>query len=184
MAGITPPWLDDQEGVTVRLRSIMLAAVAILVVAAPAAALASQTYSDTSSGYEYYFTSTDGRFAGTASGALRGAWNANVQHTKLCLSCTPTATITGGGFQLATSLHGTPSLVTGSFTGGTVQVIHKGVSCTNQTFAVHGLLGSVGPYGGHGTGTFNATLTHHRTSILGTCITYAASVSGTIDLTF
>ena len=163
-----------------RVRLITLTAVATLALALPAAALASQTYSDTSSGQEYYFTSTDGRFAGTAFGSLPGAWNASVQHTKLCLSCTPTATITGGRMQLA-SLHG---LVTGSFTGGTVQVINKGANCTNQTFAVHGLLGSVGPDGGTGTGTFNATLTHHRTSILGICVIYEASVSGTIKLTF
>lgn len=166
------------------LRSITLAAVAILALAAPAAALASQTYSDASTGAEYYFTSTDGRFSGTASGSLPGAWNANVQHTKLCLSCTLTATITGGSFQLATSVHGTPSLVTGSFTGGTVQVINRGANCTNQTFAVHGTLHGVGPSGGSGTGTFSETLTHHRTSILGTCVTYAGTVKGTIDLTF
>jgi hypothetical protein len=115
---------------------------------------------------------------------LPGAWNANVDHTKLCLSCTPTATITGGSFQLATSVHDTPALVTGSFTGGSVQVINKGTNCTNQTFAVHGLLSKVGPDGGNGTGTFNATLTHHRTSILGTCVIYAATVTGTINLTF
>jgi hypothetical protein len=167
-----------------RLRSITLIAVGILALAGPAAALASQTHSDTSKGAEYYFTSTDGRFAGTASGSLPGAWNANVDHTKLCLSCTPTATITGGSFQLATSVHDTPSLVTGSFTGGSVQVINKGANCTNQTFAVHGLLRDVGPSGGHGTGTFNATLTHHRISILGTCVIYAATVNGTINLTF
>lgn len=167
-----------------RVRSITLIALVALALAVPAAALASQTYSDTSSGAEYYFTSTDGRFTGTASGSLPGAWNASVQHTKLCLSCTPTATITGGGMQLATSLHDTPTLITGSFTGGTVQVINKGANCTNQTFAVHGLLSNVGPHGGNGTGTFNATLTHHRTSILGTCVIYAATVAGTIKLTF
>jgi hypothetical protein len=142
-------------------------------------------HSDTISGHEYYYTSTDGRFAGTASGALPGGWNANVQHTKLCLSCTPTATITGGSVSLATTLHGIPTLVTGKFTGGTVQVINKGANCTNQTFAVHGILASAGPsYSGHGTGTFTATLTHHRTRILGNCVTYGASVKGSLGLTF
>lgn len=29
-----------------------------------------------------------------------------------------------------------------------------------------------------------ATLTHYRTSILGSCVTYGASVKGTISLTF
>jgi hypothetical protein len=168
-----------------RLRTITLLAVAALALAAPTAALATPTYSDTISGHEYYYTSTDGRFAGTASGALPGGWNANVQHTKLCLSCTPTATITGGSVSLATTLHGIPTLVTGKFTGGTVQVINKGANCTNQTFAVHGILASAGPsYSGHGTGTFTATLTHHRTRILGNCVTYGASVKGSLGLTF
>jgi hypothetical protein len=157
----------------------------MLALAAPSGALAAQAYSDTISGHEYYYTSTDGRFAGSASGALLGHWNANVQHTKLCLSCTPTATVTGGSFSLATTLHGIPTLVTGTFTGGTVQVINKGAHCTNQTFAVHGILGSVGPwYRGHGTGTFTTTLTHYRTSVLGSCVTYGASVKGTLGLTF
>jgi hypothetical protein len=168
-----------------RLRTITLIGVTIVTLASPAAALAAQTYSDTISGHEYYYTSTDGRFAGTASGALPGDWNADVQHTKLCLTCTPTATITGGSFSVATTLGGIPTLVTGKFTGGTVQVINKGASCTNQTFAVDGILGSVGPwYSGHGSGTFTAILTHYRTSILGSCVTYGASVKGTISLTF
>ena len=167
-----------------RVRSILFTAVAILALAAPAAALGTQTYIDTTRGVEYYFTSIDGRFTGTASGSLPGAWKANVQHTKLCLSCTPTATISRGSMQVATSLHGTPSLVKGSFTRGTVQVVNKGANCTNQTFAVHGILGSVGPGGGPGTGTFNATLTHHRRSILGTCVIYAATITGTINLAF
>jgi hypothetical protein len=168
-----------------RLRTITLIGVAIAALAAPAATLAAQTYDDTISGHEYYYTSTDGKFAGTASGTLPGDWNADVQHTKLCLSCTPTATITGGSFSVATTLGGIPTLVTGKFTGGTVQVINKGANCTNQTFAVDGILGSVGPwYSGHGTGTFTAILTHYRTSILGRCVTYGASVKGTLSLTF
>ena len=66
-----------------------------------------------------------------------------------------------------------------------MQVINRGTNCTNQTFAVNGILGSVGPwYSGHGTGTFTTTLTHYRTSILGSCVTYGASVKGTLSLTF
>ncbi len=172
------------EGGILRIRSLTLVAVGIVALAVPVVALAAPAYTDTSKGAEYYFTSTDGRFTGAASGALPGAWNASVQHTKLCLSCTRTATITGGSLQLATRVHDTPSLISGSFTGGTVQVISKGLNCTNQTFAVHGLLGSVGPLGGHGRGTFNATLTHHRRRILGTCVIYAATVTGRINLTF
>ena len=167
------------------LRTITLLGIAVLALAAPASALATQTYSDTISGYEYYATSTDGKFAGTASGALPGDWNADVQHRKLCLSCTPTARITGGIFALATTLSSISTLITGSFTGGTIQVINRGAGCTKQTFAVTGILAKVGPwYSGNGSGTFSATFTHYRESIFGSCITYAASVNGTISLSF
>ena len=162
---------------------ILLIAVVLLLVA-PATAAAAQTYNDTISGFEYAFTSTEGRFAGTASGALPGSWNANVQHTPLCLSCTPTATITGGSFSLATTHNGFPALVSGAFVGGTVQVMNVGSNCTNQTFAVNGILGNVGWWSsGTGSGTFRATLTHYRRSILGRCVTYGASVRGTLSLT-
>ena len=165
-------------------RRLILVALVVLAVAAPQSALAA-TYGDTVSGYEYYATSTDGRFAGTASGSLPGAWNANVQHTALCISCTPTATITGGTFALSTTLHSVPTVVTGKFTGGAINVTNVGTGCTKQTFAIKGKLTHVGPWNqGVGSGTFTATLTHYRHSILGHCITYAASVSGTLSLSF
>jgi hypothetical protein len=165
-------------------RWIILLAAALALLVAPATAAAAQTYSDTISGYEYAFTSTDGRFAGTASGALPGSWNADVQHTALCLSCTPTPTITGGSFSLVTTRNGFPALVSGDFVGGTVQVTNVGSNCSNQTFAVDGILGNVGWWSpGSGTGTFRATLTHFRHSILGKCVTYGASVRGTLTLT-
>jgi hypothetical protein len=146
-----------------------------------ATATAAQTYTDTISGHEYYFTSTEGRFAGTASGALPGYWDARVQHTPLCLTCTPTATITGGSFSLATG----SGIVSGTFTGGTVQVTNPGANCTNQTFAVNGILGGVGWWSrGSGTGIFSATLTHYRHRIFGSCVSYAASVHGTLSLAF
>lgn len=160
----------------------LVAALALLV--APATAAAAQTYNDTISGFEYAFTSTEGNFAGTASGALPGSWSADVVHTPLCLSCTPTATVTGGSFSLATAHNGLPALVTGAFVGGTVQVMNVGANCTNQTFAVNGLLGNVGWWSsGSGRGVFATTLTHFRRSILGHCVTYGASVGGTLSLT-
>jgi hypothetical protein len=162
---------------------ILLAAALALLVAAPSA-VAATTYSDTVSGYEYAFTSTDGKFAGSASGSLPGAWNADVQHTPLCLSCTPTATITGGSFSLATRHNGAPALVSGDFIGGTVQVTNPGARCTFQTFAVNGILGHVGWWSaGSGSGTFDVTLTHYRRSIFSRCVTYGASVRGRLSLT-
>lgn len=165
-------------------RRMVLLVAALAFFVAPATAAAAQTYSDTISGYEYAFTSTDGKFAGTASGALPGSWNADVQHTPLCLSCTPTATITGGSFSLATTHNGLPALVSGVFVGGTVQVTNVGSNCSNQTFAVNGILGKVGWWSsGRGSGIFRATLTHYRRSVFGSCFTYGASVRGTLSLT-
>jgi hypothetical protein len=166
-------------------RTLLVFALALVALCTSATAAAAQTYNDTITGREYFATSTDGKFAGRASGSLPGYWNADVQHTALCLSCTPTATITGGSFVVATILDGSYALVTGDFTGGTVQATDVGAGCTNQTFDVNGVLGNVGPwYSGSGSGTFSATLTHYRRLVFGSCITYGASVAGTISLTF
>lgn len=159
--------------------------VAIVALCVPAGATAAQTYTDTVNGYEYYYTSTDGRFAGSASGPLAGVWNVNVQHSPLCLSCTPTATISGGNFMIGTTLNYVPTPVTGRITSGTIRVIKRGTACTKQTFLIQGDLDSVGQVNGNtGSGTMTATLTHYRRSVLGRCVTYGASVSGTINLSF
>jgi hypothetical protein len=169
-----------------RIRNAFLVlAVVALALCTATRAHATQTSTDTTSGYEYYATSTDGRFVGTADGMLPGHWAAHIQHTRLCSSCTRTATITGGGFSLLTAIHGIYTLVTGNFTAGTIQVTNVGVNCTNQTFSVSGTLGGVGPwYTGRGSGTFSAALTHYRHALLRSCITYGASATGTISLTF
>jgi hypothetical protein len=165
-------------------RRLIILVAALALLGAPASAAAAQTYSDTISGYEYAFTSTDGKFAGTASGALPGSWNADVQHTQLCRSCTPTAKVTGGSFSLATTHNGLPALVSGAFVGGTVQLTNAGSNCSNETFAVNGILGHVGWWSsGSGSGTFRVTLTHYRHSVFGRCVTYGASVRGTLSLT-
>jgi hypothetical protein len=156
----------------------MLAAAVALFTGAGSAAAAT-TYTDSISGYEYAATSTQGSFAGTASGNLAGYWNATVDHTPLSTS----ATITGGGFHLATHLNGAPATVTGDFTKGTVTQTSGYSGCVNQQYAMFGYLGSVG-FGstGTGTGTFTGTLTHHRTKILGYCATYSASITGSLTL--
>ena len=153
-----------------------LAAAALL--ASPAAAIAA-TSSDSISGLEYAATSAQGRFAGLASGALPGAWSVTVDHTPLGTS----AAITGGDFHLATRLGGTLTAVTGYFTAGTVRQLSGFTGCVNQRYAVHGVLGDVGSGSvRRGTGTFGATLTHYRTRIFGQCLTYSASVSGSLSL--
>ena len=157
----------------------VLAAAAALFTG-PAAAMAATTSSDSISGLEYTATSAQGRFAGIASGALPGAWSVTVDHTPLGTS----AAITGGDFHLATRLDGTLMAVTGDFTAGTVRQLSGFTGCVNQRYAVHGVLGEVGSGAARrGTGTLNATLTHYRTKIFGQCLTYSASVRGSLSLT-
>jgi hypothetical protein len=153
-------------------------AAAAAIVIGSGLATAATTYTDAISGYEYAATSTQGSFAGTASGDLPGYWKATVDHTAL-----PDANITGGDFYLATYLNGSATSVTGNFTGGTVKQISGFTGCVNQQYAVNGDLGNAGSGStGTGDGTFTGTLTHYRTKIFGYCVTYSASITGTLTL--
>jgi hypothetical protein len=167
------------------VRLFVVAALATLAMLVPATQASAAGYSDAIHGTEYFATSTEGRFAGVAGGSLPGTWNVDVVHTPLCLSCAPTATITSGSFELVTAVNALPTIVDGIFSGGLVQVVNPGSNCTNQTFLVNGILAGVhSSAGGNGTGTFDVTLTHYRASIFGRCITYGATVSGTLALSF
>jgi hypothetical protein len=155
----------------------IVAAAALFI--SPAAAVAAPASADSVSGLEYAATSAQGRFVGIASGALPGAWSVTVDHTPLGAS----AAITGGEFHLATRQHGTLTAVTGEFTAGTVRQLSGFTGCASQRYAVHGVLGDVGSGAvRRGTGTLDATLTHYRTKIFGQCLTYAASVRGSLSL--
>jgi hypothetical protein len=154
-------------------------AVAAALFISPASARAAPSFADSISGYEYAATSAQGRFVGLASGALPGAWSGIVDHTPLGTS----ATITGGEFHLATRLDGRLTAIAGAFTAGTVTELTGFTGCANRRYAVTGVLGDLGPgSAGRGTGTFRATLTHYRTTILGHCVTYSARVSGSLSL--
>jgi hypothetical protein len=167
-----------------RTAAVAVALVA-LVVLSPGSVRAATTYTDSITGAEYFFTSTEGRFAGRATGDLPGYWNTVVDHTPLSIGSTPTATITGGSFQLTTTLNGFYTLITGDVTGGMINVKDPGTDCHDQTFDVEGTLGNVGPwFTGSGSGTFSALLTHHRVPIFGQCVIYAATVTGTFSLSF
>jgi hypothetical protein len=160
---------------SITLAILVLAAVPMMVMAA--------TYTDSLRGTEYYATSTEGRFAGTATGALPGSWYIDVFHTPL----SPNATITGGTFSLGTVMNGQPTKITGNFAKGTVTQTSGFSGCGNQTYALSGDLVNVGPQGSShsGTGTFfNGVLTHYRYSFYGSCIPYGASVTGTVNLYF
>jgi hypothetical protein len=162
-------------------RAFPILAAAAALTLAPAAAIAAEApaYSDPVSGLEYAAAVTQGSFVGTALGAMPGAWSATVDHTPLDTS----ATITGGEFSLATYRDGTLTTITGHFTAGTIQQLSGFTGCVSQQYAVNGLLGNVGFRSpGSGTGTFAATLTHYRTTIFGSCVTYSASISGSLSL--
>ena len=159
---------------------VPVVAAAALVISPAAATAATTTSSDSVSGLEYAATSAQGRFVGIASGALPGAWSVTVNHTPLGTS----AAITGGDFHLVTRLGGTLTAVTGDFTTGTVRQLSGFTGCVNQRYAVHGVLDDVGSGAARrGTGTLDATLTHYRATIFGHCLTYSASVRGSLSLT-
>jgi hypothetical protein len=155
---------------------------AVAALAAPVA-LTSATYTDTLRGVEVAASSTEGTFAGTASGSLPGTWTVTVDHTPLTSSG---ATITGGSFSIETAVNSIPTLVIGTLAyGGTVTVTIPGTGCTTQKFAIYAPLVDVGEWGpGGGSGLFTGTLTHYRYPLFGHCITYSASIAGGVSLTF
>jgi hypothetical protein len=164
-----------------RFRYALPLVIAGSLFAAPAVSAASISSSYRITGYEYYATSTQGRFAGTAAGSSgdTGTWNAVINHTPL----TTSASITGGSANLVTSnlvsIHGT-------FASGSVQFVSQADGCGTQTYDVVGTLKKVTRSDSRqrGKGTFVATLTHYRTSVLGSCVVYSASVNGVISLSF
>jgi len=173
------------------LRKIRLSATAAgiaCIVPLAVAAATPTTYTDSISGTELPgATSTQGSFAGTASGPLPGAWTATIDHTVL----SPNAIISGGTFSLATAFNGQLAQVTGDFAnGGTVTLEWQAWGCGNQVYAVSDSLNDVAvrsltrTVASSGVDSFAATLTHYRTSIFGFCVTYAATVRGDVSLTF
>ena len=163
--------------------SIALALAATLVMAVSASA--SSTYTEWINGSELpNATTTEGRFVGEATGSYNGGWYIDVKHQDL--SHHP-AYITAGSFRLNTVINNWPSAIKGSFVpyGGTVSQVSGFSGCTNQRYIVQGALNGVGIGGGSGSGSFNATLTHYRANVWWVgCVVYAASVSGTVSLTF
>lgn len=164
------------------LLAIALALAASFMVTVSAAA--SGTYLEWINGSELpNATTTEGHFVGEASGSFNGAWSIDVIHQPLNYS---PAYITGGSFNLDTVINGWPRSIDGSFVpySGTVRQLSGFSGCTNQRYAVSGLIRNVGINGGTGSGSFSATLTHYRTSLWWVgCVVYSASVSGTVSLT-
>jgi hypothetical protein len=164
------------------MRTLLTVAAAAATLALPATATAAATYTDSIAGLQVGVTATSSTFAGKATGDLPGVWRAVVQRTPL----TPHGTITGGTFALWTLVAGVPTRVSGLFApGGSIVRTDPGAGCTNQRYAVNGVLTNVavGSATG-GSGVFGVQLTHHRAFIpfIG-CVTYAGSVAGGFSVT-
>lgn len=170
---------------SLRFAGIALAAAAALAVPMSAAAAPVST-SFGVRGFEYAFTQTVGFFAGTATGNAgdRGTWNTSVEHEPLGSS--PPINVTGGSFWMATrSPAGTFDWVTGTFVRGEITTIDPGDNCTNQRYGVTGALENVTTSTTSGdSGAFSVTLTHFRASLFGRCVTYSASVVGTVSFDY
>jgi len=142
---------------------LVLACAVALVLAA--AGSATTVYSDRLAGTEVVpVSSTHGTFVGAATGELPALWRVEITHQPLATGST--VAVTGGSFMLLTRSAGTLS---GPVTGGSVTVTNRGRHCTSQTYRVVATLGI---------GSFDGTLTHHRRSLLGRCVVYAATIVG------
>ena len=130
-----------------------------------ATASASSSYSDSFTGTEIIpVSSVRGTFVGVARGQLPAVWRTQIVHQPLASGTT--VAVTGGTFSI---LGHNGVRLGGVVTGGSVTVVNRGSRCSNQTYRV-----SVAFTGG----SFDGTLTHHRRSILGRCIVYAATITG------
>ena len=144
-----------------------LAVAFVLLVAFPLAAMASasSSYSDSFTGTEIIpVSSVRGTFVGVARGDLPAVWRTQIVHQPL--SSGSTVVVTSGTFSI---LARTGLKLGGAVTGGSVTVTNRGSRCSNQTYRVSVTFGG---------GSFDGTLTHHRHSILGRCLVYAATITG------
>jgi hypothetical protein len=158
----------------VGLAVAVVVAVSAAVTRPSIAASASRAQVTTVKGIEIAPEHTQGTFTGVSTGSLPGDWIAVVKHTPLA----PSAKITGGTLTLITKQK-QPRTFTGRFNGGTITNTNPGTNCTNQTYDV---VGNITHFGGNHTGRFTVTLTHYRHSILGACISYFATTTGTLTI--
>ncbi len=148
--------------------------------AAPARASTYESY--TLTGYEIWFAPTVGTFAGTGNGptGALSAWYGSIEHSGVI---SPAGTINGGWATLY-RLDGVR--ISGRFATGTVWLVNDGPGCTDETHVVRGILAGASRTDREevGSGYLEATLVHHRAWLFGRCISYSASVNGTLSLVF
>jgi hypothetical protein len=114
-------------------------------------------------------------FAGLAVGSAgdRAFWQASVVHDPLagCATVGSSCAITGGTF----SLRSNAGTLTGTFSGGSVQLSSQQPGCGRQQFAVNGNLTTA-----TGAMSFTGTLVHYRLLFRGQCTVFAATVQGSL----
>jgi hypothetical protein len=140
-------------------------------------------------GAETHATGGSGEFVG---GALRARddpmfWKAVVRHRSLSRDPARAAQITGGTLTLRFGSDGGVASTRGTFTGGTVTydaARSAASACGRQVFQVDATVANLRRDGLSATGTLEVYLTHHRRTIFGRCITYAATVNGSLSLSF
>ncbi len=134
-------------------------------------------------GAEVWATHTVGTFVGAAQGSSGdvATWGARIEHT---VRTQPSGKITGGWATLYTSeLH----RIHGRFSHGTLRLVDDGGgNCGDLLHSVKGRLVDVTRSDSDvtGTGRLEGILIHYRVEILGMCVPYSASVSGSITLSF
>jgi len=149
-----------------------------LALAAVATAAAADSDSYLASGIETSVpTNNTSTFSGFSVGSQGdGAlWKASVVHDPLS-SCPfgsgSSCAITGGTFSLTSSA----GAVAGTFTGGSVTPISQQEPCGAQVYGVAGTLATT-----NGNAAFTATLTHYRALLFGRCITFFATINGSLQ---
>ena len=148
----------------------VLTALLAVMVFAPAASAAESTIQIR--GLEYGVSTTEGKFGGTARGALSGGWLATVVHEPLRKG--KAVPVTGGSF----TLRGRGPDLGGTFVRGTVKPLDASSTCENERFDVTGTLA----LRGGGTGSFAVVLTHLRVRTGSGCRPYGAVVAGTLKV--
>ncbi|GAA1270838.1 hypothetical protein GCM10009609_37440 [Pseudonocardia aurantiaca] len=150
----------------------LVAVAALLLV--PGWAFASTVSTDQVNGLEYSATSTVGKFAGTATGDLPGAFTATVAHAPLDPRPGMSVPITGGSFTLYSR-----RIITGSFSGGAVTLLASPSNCRDETYEVTGTLNGLNT---GGSGDVTVILTHLRRQLGAQCLTYGARVAGSLNI--
>jgi len=160
----------------IAILTALLTALLMVPPVAPAAARTAITYRV--AGAEIFATPTEGVFVGTASRSqgVAGTWYADVLHEPL----DPHGAIEGGSFGML--LGSAPHVITGEFRSGQVRQLVAGRNCTDQRYSVTGRLRPVTAGSGTTAGAFSVLLTHYRTRVLGRCVTYGATVGGSVTI--